>query len=185
MKLILILRGVAGSGKSTEAQRWLGRATAGIIVSADDYMGIEFNFEKLEWCHQMCRSAFRDAIGARRDLIVVDNTNTKVSDMRVYVEIGRQAGYEVLILQINVDPRLGASRTLHNVPLETVERQGRRLWAERLPVDWEVWQKGRPWRPPEPDRRVRGPAKALPPPRPVRNSPTVEYKRIRVSSESS
>lgn len=186
MKLVLILRGVAGSGKTTEAQRWLKRSPSAVIVSADPFMGIQFDFRKLDWCHQMSLASFRDALGSH-DLIIVDNTNTRVSEMRSYVSLAREAGYDVLILQLNVDPRLGASRTLHSVPLDTVERQAKRLWSEPLPADWEVWQRGRPWRPPFPERRPQEPESRMRPPArsvPKKASPTVEYRRVRASSES-
>lgn len=193
MKLVLMLRGVSGSGKSTEARRWCYRALTPVVVSADFYMGRDFNFEKLEECHRMCFSDFEVALSRSHDLIIVDNTNIKAHEVQPYVNKARAEGYEVLIFQLNVDPQLASKRTIHAVPMKTILNQATRLWEERIPDDWEVWHRGRPWAPPRPQNQNRFPkgnAKSnnprppkakgfLAPPR----SPEV-YHRVRASSES-
>jgi predicted kinase len=94
-KILFILRGVSGSGKSTKA-RELGGAD-GVVLSADDFFGVDYNFDArlLGEAHRWNQGRVRDSIKAGKSPIVVDNTNTRFWEMKPYVELGLSAGYEV------------------------------------------------------------------------------------------
>lgn len=151
-KRVIIMRGIPGSGKSTEAQRWLDMVPQGIAVSADTFMYAgdrAWDSDRLEWCHERCQETYVQMLDEGVPLIIVDNTNTKGSDLVFYVQWAERRGYAFSIFQINVDPKVAFERGRHPVPLATLELMGRRLWSERLPTTWDVWQKGAPWRPPQ------------------------------------
>jgi predicted kinase len=152
MKRVLIMRGTTGSGKTTEAKRWASVVPGSVVVAADDYMfagGQEFDHRRLEFCHEQCKTDFEEALKQAAPLVIVDNTNTKFSDLVPYVVLAEQYGYEFTVLQVNVDPQVAFERGSHKVPIETVTLLATRLWSERLPSTWDVWQKGKPWRPPQ------------------------------------
>lgn len=197
MRLVLILRGVSGSGKSTEAARWLGRALSPVIVSADSHMGLDFDWGRLAEVHERCFVDFVDALNRGHDLVVIDNTNTRLSEVERYVREARASNYEVLVLQIHEDPKVAARRSKHRPPLHTIEKQARRLWCERIPTNWgvDVWNRGVPWRPPsvqapqkvDPRPNRRRPQRVQEPRRFKTPDPTVEYRRsvpVKTSSES-
>jgi len=148
---VIIMRGIPGSGKSTQAQRWAKLVPGTVIVSADTYMyagGQEFADSRLSWCHEQCQAEYTRALEAKAPLVIVDNTNSKFSDIVFYVTEAERHGYEFMVLQINIEPRIAAERCVHKAPLKTVELFARRLWSERLPSTWDVWNQGVPWRPP-------------------------------------
>ncbi len=148
--MVLIMRGLPGSGKSTDARRWADLVTGTLIFSMDDYMyagGRDFNPMLIERCHEQCRKDFELALQAKTPLVIVDNTNTKFSSIVPYVELIEKYHYSFTVMQFHVEPKVAAERNIHKVPLETLERMGKHLWFERVPSTWNVWNKGKPWRP--------------------------------------
>lgn len=93
-KVMWILRGVSGSGKSTKAKE-LG--VGGIILGSDDFFGHEYVFDAklLVEAHKWNQGRVRDSIRAGVSPIVVDNTNVRFWEMKPYVELALAAGYEV------------------------------------------------------------------------------------------
>lgn len=153
MKQVIIMRGIPGSGKTTEAKRWASLVPGSIIVSSDDYMyagGQDFDHTRLEFCHEQCQRDFEEFLRVGMPLVIVDNTNTTFSSMVPYVQKAEAYGYAFTILQINVDPKEAFERGTHKVPLATVEMFARRLSSERTPSTWNVWHKGRLWKPTPP-----------------------------------
>jgi tRNA uridine 5-carbamoylmethylation protein Kti12 len=144
------MRGIPGSGKTTEAQRWAQLIPKTPILSVDTYMfagGREFNPFLLEHCHEQCRKDFEHHLKDLVPLIIVDNTNTKFSSIVPYVELIERHQYGFTVMQIHCDPKIALERNVHGVPLVTLERMAKHMWFERLPSTWDVWNKGKPWRP--------------------------------------
>lgn len=150
MTHVIIMRGISGSGKTTEAKRWAERVPGAQIVSTDAYMfagGREFDHTQLERCHEQCKTDFRALLEAETPLVIVDNTNTKFSSIVPYIEIIDELGASFSVFQIHVDPKVAFERGTHKVPLETIEVMAIHMWSEHLPSTWDVWTKGAPWRP--------------------------------------
>jgi predicted kinase len=148
--MVLLMRGISGSGKTTEAQRWARTVPGSVVVSTDDYMfagGRPFNPGLLQHSHEQCQKDFEQALLDKAPLVIVDNTNTKFSSMVPYVEIIERHRYDFTVMQLHIDPKTALQRTTHAVPLETLERMGKRMWFERLPPSWTVYSTGKPWRP--------------------------------------
>ena len=135
---VMIMRGIAGSGKSTFAFK---NAPEGMfLVSADTYMVDEnghyqFSSAKLPGAHRRCLRAFLDHIQEGHS-VVVDNTNTTCAELAPYVAIAQAYDYDVEIVTLVCDPKVAYERNTHDVPAHTVFEQDRKLRNEQLPPWW-------------------------------------------------
>lgn len=130
MKRVVIFRGLPGSGKSTLAKR-LG----GFIVSADNYFvrnGVyKFDPTKLGDAHVECMRSFLYAVGMDMQLVVVDNTNTRLMELNPYRMVALAHGYDVEIHRVICDPVTALKRGIHGVPGMTIASMERNF--ESLP----------------------------------------------------
>lgn len=132
MKLILILmRGVTGSGKSTRARELQEQNPGAKILSTDDLFIVEgeyrFDPDLLEKNHRTNQERCRLAMLEKTTTIIIDNTNIMPWEMRPYHLLAQEHGYETTILEIPPPPleellRRQESRTDKRVPRETLER---------------------------------------------------------------
>lgn len=89
---LIIIRGAAGSGKSSLAiqikliHEILTRKQMCRICEADTYMGKTFDASKLENCHQQCQQSARTGL-QNGELVIVSNTNTSLAEMEIYRKI--------------------------------------------------------------------------------------------------
>ena len=118
-KLLFIVRGLPGSGKSTFA-----KSLGSVHFESDMYFmeGNEYKFDitKIkkahEWCQNQVEISMKNGnIGDSR--IAVSNTFTQEWEMKPYVELAEKYGYTVFT--IIVENRHGGVNT-HNVPEETL-----------------------------------------------------------------
>lgn len=147
VKSIKIIRGVPGSGKSSLTKQLFAEyGLNGIQVfscSADHYFerdGVySFDVKKLGEAHNECFRKYALLVTGMvpgAGLIVVDNTNTTVSEMQPYVRMADAFNIPFEIITLAVDPALAAARCIHNVPTETVWKMHRRLLDAQLPRVW-------------------------------------------------
>jgi len=123
-KILLILRGIPGSGKTSLAQILNIKA----ICCADDFHmhGNTYVWKASriglahEWCQRKCRRFMK----AQAERIVVANTSTTEREMRPYVDLARQFGYKVF--SVIVENRHG-STNIHSVPDTTLEKMKARF----------------------------------------------------------
>ena len=137
-KTVIINRAVAGSGKTTiskhiaQTVKTAGHSAA--IHSTDDYFltssgTYDFIPENLGEYHQKNLDAFCADIDKGIDLIINDNTNLSSWQSEPYIEAGKNAGYQIIIIeyeprclnehvesQIMTEDRPDA----HGVPKETI-----------------------------------------------------------------
>jgi len=134
---VKILRGVAGSGKSTYAYANYSNA---LVVSADHYFvenGLyTFDVAKLGDAHSTCFRNYIEALQDEVSLVLVDNTNTTAWECSPYVQGGAAFGYDVEIITLECDPDVAARRNVHGVPRKSVLDMHRRLTRNRLPPFW-------------------------------------------------
>jgi hypothetical protein len=138
---IYILRGISGSGKSTEAMR-LALFKKEFICSADDYFmkdGVyQFDPALLSYVHNQCLQKYISLVFAETPTIVVDNTNTTWAEMKPYWEVAMLTHAVVKFVEFkpekNDDGTLNdsylvacASRNTHGVSLVGVRRQAERF----------------------------------------------------------
>ena len=118
-KVLIIIRGLQGSGKSTVAELFGTKA----ICCADDYF---MRGGKYQWyghilpaAHAWCIKKCRRFMKKQACRIVIDNTNVKARDLVPYTDLARQFGY--MVHTIIVENRHGGVNS-HGVPQEALER---------------------------------------------------------------
>lgn len=133
MKVVFIMRGVSGSGKSTEAEKLLelahSKGKRGVIVSADHFFlsldsdGVKmyrFDSSQIGQAHAKCMVRFLEEMMDGTPVIVVDNTNTRLWEFEAYQTAAKLAGYEVRIVEKRAetieDVKRFAARNLHGTP---------------------------------------------------------------------
>ncbi|KFV43033.1 NEDD4-binding protein 2-like 2 [Gavia stellata] len=98
-KLLLILRGLPGSGKSTLSRILLGQSCDGIVFSTDDYFrqqdGYTYNAAQLGDAHDWNQKRAKQAMEQGKSPVIIDNTNTQAWEMKPYVEVALEKGYRV------------------------------------------------------------------------------------------
>lgn len=104
-KLMILMRGVSGSGKSYRAKE-LSQGDPSVIYSADYFFGIDpeeysknWTREKLGDAHKWCQSRVRFACQNQHKLVIVDNTNTMIHEMMPYFDMAMQYEYRVEIAE--------------------------------------------------------------------------------------
>jgi len=95
-KVMIIMRGLPGSGKSTKAK---ALAQGGEIFSTDEFFMKEgkyaFDPTKIAEAHAWNQSRVKDALSRGVSPVVVDNTNIMLAHVQPYLEMANQNGYEV------------------------------------------------------------------------------------------
>ncbi|XP_030387419.1 NEDD4-binding protein 2 isoform X2 [Scaptodrosophila lebanonensis] len=136
-RLMIIMRGAPGSGKSTLAAWLLGQTEllenyklSDFVHSTDDYFyrnGVyQFDRNLLTDAHDWNKKRVHQKASDGWSPIIIDNTNTKIWEMRPYVHIAVQYGYLLEILEPQTGWSKSASKlsqkTVHEVPRENIQR---------------------------------------------------------------
>ncbi|XP_023173126.2 uncharacterized protein LOC111600974 isoform X2 [Drosophila hydei] len=136
-KIMIIMRGPAGSGKSTMAKSILNQIhildqypITDFVYSSDDYFltanGYEFNPNFLPEAHEWNKERVKRKAAAGWSPIIVDNTNIMKWEMQPYVQIAVQHGYIVELLEPQTSWSKSATKlaqkNVHQVPKDTIKR---------------------------------------------------------------
>lgn len=144
MMMMVIMRGLPGSGKSHCAATLLRRHRDAVVVSADDYFvgndGVyRFVGAQIAQAHERCRRNARAAAEAGRT-VIVDNTNSREWEYIDYINIAREFGMKIHIMDLGdggmSDEEL-AARNSHGVPVAAIARMRARwesAWADKRNV---------------------------------------------------
>lgn len=134
-KELYIMRGVSGSGKSYKAKQLAGES--GVICSADDFF-IEkgegeyaFDPSLLGQAHQQCQDRTIAALKQGNSPVIIDNTNTRLWEMKKLkpiIRLAQSLGYNVRIEEPetewwesrNIDEMV--NKNSHGVPREAIEK---------------------------------------------------------------
>lgn len=132
-KLMVLLRGCAGAGKSTFASHiWVHQ----VICEADQFFYDEhgeykFNGALLKEAHKWCRDKVEGMMkenetsnGVYYPEIVVSNTFTQEWEMKEYFDLAEKYGY--MVVSLIVENRHGG-KNIHGVPEEKVEAMRKRF----------------------------------------------------------
>lgn len=100
-KTLIVMRGISGSGKSTLAKK-IGEN--GVVLSTDDYFmkNGKYQFEptKLGHYHKLNQDEAEKNMKKEISPIVIDNTNSKIWEMKPYVTLADKYGYNVIIKEL-------------------------------------------------------------------------------------
>jgi len=124
-KIVVIMRGVPGSGLSTVANGIVG--INGVVHSTDSFFmrngKYVFDGSRLNEYHQANFEAFVRSIQDGKQRIIIDNTNIKLGNFRGYVLKAKANGYEVVEVRIPFpDPEVAAARNVQGIPLYAIQR---------------------------------------------------------------
>lgn len=138
-KHVYIMVGVPGSGKSYWTKN---NKPDAVVCSADSYFvgadGVyRFNPNDLHRAHGSCQSKFKEALAneAVTD-IVVDNTNLRLRDIKVYVDLARSADALVTFVRFEGMTAKFASRNVHGVPEEVISKMLVSYRDLNIPTEW-------------------------------------------------
>lgn len=121
-RVMVILRGIPGCGKSTFGAFLFFIDCAAkddpVRCSADQWMvdktgNYQFDPKKLGYCHKMCQESAENACKMNIPLVIIENTNTKMDEMKPYLKIAETYGYMVFVLTVN---NIHGCKDIHNVP---------------------------------------------------------------------
>lgn len=132
-RVMYILRGLPGSGKSTRAAQISRESTKGCTIVSADIFFIDFATNTYRYDPKLVGVAHDYAVGEchkaamRKDwTIVVDNTHIHHRDYQRYADIGRANGYTLVFETIGgftpEDQKTYAARNIHGVTLEAIQR---------------------------------------------------------------
>ncbi len=133
-KVLYIIRGIPGSGKSTFAKMLVGEDF--LVCEADKYFidkeTGEYNFDstKIKEAHKFCQdtveSYMKDSLVNDQFYreIAVSNTFTQEWEMRPYFELAKNYGYKVF--SVVVENRHGGTNQ-HGVPEEVLTKMCERF----------------------------------------------------------
>ncbi len=145
---VTIMRGVSGSGKSTYARNNFPGA---VILSSDDYWTKDggdykenFDVTKLGAAHAWNLRRFilyccGDTALHDQKEIVIDNTNTSISELAPYYAVAQAFSIPVEIITLDVLPAVALARNTHGVPEKAHAAQAERLYANNdvIPRYWK------------------------------------------------
>ncbi|XP_054829411.1 NEDD4-binding protein 2-like 2 isoform X2 [Eublepharis macularius] len=128
-KVLVILRGLPGSGKTTLSRILLGQSHDGIVFSTDDYFCQQdgcwsYNVGQLGAAHDWNQKRAKQAMDQGRSPIIIDNTNTQAWEMKPYVEAALEKNYRVEFHEPDTwwkfDPEELEKRNKHGVSHEKI-----------------------------------------------------------------
>lgn len=148
--LVVMLRGVSGSGKSTFADRLCRYAAqndlSARICGADDYMdgpnGYQWSPSRLQSAHAYCQDRCARSLRDHVDVICIDNTNITQREMFPYIQMCERQIMRVVTFRCgSLDQAMYlARRSGHSVPPRVVERRFREFIDANRNFEPQFWQ---------------------------------------------
>ncbi|KXJ22434.1 NEDD4-binding protein 2 [Exaiptasia diaphana] len=125
-KVIVIMRGLPGSGKSSFARAIKGN---GVIYSTDDYFmrngQYQFDIAYLGEAHEWNQIRAREAMKSGISPVIIDNTNIQAWQMKPYVSMAQRLGYEIILKEPDTSWKWDAKelfkRNQHGVSLSQIK----------------------------------------------------------------
>ncbi|XP_061101924.1 NEDD4-binding protein 2 isoform X2 [Conger conger] len=129
-KVLVLLRGAPGAGKSTMARSLLIQNPGGVVLCSDEFFIQDGHYrynpallgEAHEWNHCRAKEAFEKNMSP----IIIDNTNMQCWEMKPYVALAKKHNYKVMFREPDTwwkfKPRELERRTKHGVSKEKIRR---------------------------------------------------------------
>ena len=122
------MRGLPGSGKSTKAKKIAGNI--GVIYSTDDFFMVNNEYvydpKMIGEYHDRNLKRTMQAMKEGKYLIIIDNTNIRLWEMKKYVLAAQQYGYKVRVEEADTawafNYRQCAKRNNHGVPEDSCKK---------------------------------------------------------------
>jgi len=123
-KVLYIVRGIPGSGKSTFAKTLGGQHYEADMFFISENGEYNFDFTKIKDAHQWCQGMIKTDMILEYPKIVVSNTSTQEWELEVYFELAKEYGYTVF--SVVVENRHGGVNQ-HGVPEDKLEQMRNRF----------------------------------------------------------
>ncbi|KAF7477175.1 NEDD4-binding protein 2-like [Marmota monax] len=128
--VLVLLRGLPGSGKSFLARTLQEDNPSGVILSTDDYFYIngqyQFDVKYLGEAHEWNQNRAKEAFEKKISPIIIDNTNLQAWEMKPYVALSQKHKYKVLFREPDTwwkfKPKELARRNIHGISKEKITR---------------------------------------------------------------
>lgn len=117
-KVLYIVRGIPGSGKSTFAKTLGGQHYEADMFFIDEEGNYKFDVTKIKDAHQWCQSFVKSDMILEYPKIVVSNTSTQEWEMEPYFNLAKEFGYSVF--SVIVENRHGGINQ-HGVPEDKLQ----------------------------------------------------------------
>lgn len=123
-KILYIVRGIPGSGKSTFAKQLTSNVFEADHYFIDNEGNYNFDPSKIKDAHKDCQDNVRYAMESSITKIAVSNTSTQEWELQPYFELAEKYGYTVFT--IVVENRHGGVNQ-HGVPEDKLEQMRNRF----------------------------------------------------------
>jgi predicted kinase len=123
-KILMICRGIPGSGKSTFAKTLGGQHYEADMFFIDEEGNYKFDVTKIKEAHQWCQDIVKTDMILEYPKIVVSNTSTQEWEMEPYFTLAKEYGYTVF--SVVVENRHGGVNQ-HGVPEDKLEQMRNRF----------------------------------------------------------
>jgi len=117
-KILYIVRGIPGSGKSTFAKTLGGQHYEADMFFIDENGNYNFDVAKIKDAHQWCQGMVKGDMILEYPKIVVSNTSTQEWEMEPYFNMAKEFGYSVF--SVVVENRHGGVNQ-HGVPEDKLQ----------------------------------------------------------------
>jgi predicted kinase len=117
-KILYIVRGIPGSGKSTFAKTLTENHVEADIYFLDDNSNYVFDITKIKDAHRWCQTIVEEWMESEQEKITVSNTFTQEWEMEVYFELSKKYGYKVFTIVVE-NRHNGVNQ--HNVPEDKIQ----------------------------------------------------------------
>ncbi|BFZ14652.1 hypothetical protein BsWGS_17690 [Bradybaena similaris] len=136
--VMIILRGLSGSGKSYLARQLIAESqrlgVQGEILSTDDFfMGAgqySYNRNDLPEAHDWNKKRALQCVKERRSPVIIDNTNTTMWELLPYAVLALEHGYDIQMFEPDTPWRMKvaelARKNVHYVRKENIKRMKER-----------------------------------------------------------
>lgn len=139
-KILVLMQGISGSGKTTEAQKLVRHckqegipcvyASADVLrTSRGKYT---FNAEENAKLHRKVQGLAASAMRHGVSFVIVDNTNIKRKDVKPYLDLAEKYDYDVHVNRIDTDIETAKKRNAarpedRRIPDEVIDKQAREM----------------------------------------------------------
>lgn len=149
MPKLILMRGLPGSGKSTEAAQLAKEINATVFTTDEFFMEngeYKFDASLLSKAHAWNYRRTVDAMYADKN-VIVDNTNTQAWEMKAYVQKAKELEYDIELVEASKAPwawdvKECANKNTHKVPLDAIQRMFNRF-QRNLTIEDILEAKGR------------------------------------------
>ena len=123
-KILYIVRGIPGSGKSTFAKTLGGNHYEADMFFIGEDGKYKFDPSKIRDAHKFCQDMVKSEMILEYPKIVMSNTSTQEWEMEPYFELAKEYGYTVF--SVIVENRHGGTNQ-HGVPVDKLEQMKNRF----------------------------------------------------------